>query len=239
MFPIGDQNRRGHITPVINYLLIAINMAVFLYQTSLPDTNTVPSCMQAVGGTVQGFVCEYGIVPAEITSGQDLFTLLTGMFVHGGWGHILGNMMFLWVFGDNVEDAFGHFGYLMFYLITGLAASFAQIWIGPGSTVPSVGASGAISGVLGAYLIFFGANSVRVLIFLFITSVPAWLMIILWIGQQFIAQFGALADTRQTDGVAYMAHIGGFVAGVVLALAVRATMGAPEQRPASGTGRLA
>ena len=204
---------------------------MFLYQLSLPDTNIVPSCMEAVAGTVQGFVCEFGIVPAEISGGQDLYTLLTGMFVHGGWGHIFGNMLFLWVFGDNVEDAFGHFGYLVFYLITGLAASFAQIWIAPDSTIPSVGASGAISGVLGAYLVFFGSNPVHVLIFFFVTSVPAWVMILLWIGQQFFAQFGAMADTRQTGGVAYMAHIGGFVTGVVLALAIRARWAA---RAASG-----
>jgi len=126
-------------------------------------------------------------VPAEITIGQDLFTLLTGMFVHGGWGHILGNMMFLWVFGDNVEDAFGHFGYLVFYLITGLAASFAQIWIGPDSTIPSVGASGAISGVLGAYLLLFpGARVLLVLPLGFVNlhfgRFPAVWVLAVWFG---------------------------------------------------------
>jgi membrane associated rhomboid family serine protease len=163
-----------------------------------------------------------------------LFTLLTSMFVHGGWGHIFGNMLFLWVFGDNVEDAFGHFGYLIFYLGTGLAASAAHILLNPGSPIPSVGASGAISGVLGAYLIFFGRNPIRVLIWLFVTVVPAWLMIGLWAVQQFFATFGSLGLTEQTTGgVAYAAHAGGFLAGLLLAAAIRATMGPPEQRPAS------
>lgn len=239
MFPIGDQNRQGHITPVVNYVLIAINIAVFLYQIQLPDPQTARSCAETVASTVQGFVCQFGVVPAEIVGGQDLFTLLTSMFVHGGWAHIIGNMMFLWVFGDNVEDAFGHLGYLVFYLVTGLAASAAHILLGPGSTIPSVGASGAISGVLGAYIVFFGGNPIRVLIAYFITVVPAWIMIGLWAIQQFIATYGSIAATEQTGGVAYAAHAGGFVAGLVLAIALRGTLGQPEQRPTSSRGRFA
>lgn len=239
MFPIGDQNRQGHITPVVNYILIAINIAVFLYQIQLPDPQTARSCAETVASTVQGFVCQFGVVPAEIVGGQDLFTLLTSMFVHGGWAHIIGNMMFLWVFGDNVEDAFGHLGYLVFYLVTGLAASAAHILLGPGSTIPSVGASGAISGVLGAYIVFFGGNPIRVLIAYFITVVPAWIMIGLWAIQQFIATYGSIAATEQTGGVAYAAHAGGFVAGLVLAIALRGTLGQPEQRPTSSRGRFA
>lgn len=239
MFPIGDQNRHGHITPVVNYALIAINVAVFLYQIMLPDPQTAASCAETVAATVQGFVCKYGVVPAEIVSGQDLFTLLTSMFVHGGWAHIIGNMMFLWVFGDNVEDAFGHLGYLIFYLVTGLAASAAHILLDAGSTIPSVGASGAISGVLGAYIVFFGSNPIRVLIAYFITVVPAWIMIGLWAIQQFIATYGSIAATEQTGGVAYAAHAGGFIAGLVLAIALRGTLGRPEQRPTSSDGRFA
>lgn len=240
MFPIGDQNRHGHITPVVNYVLIAINIAVFLYQITLPDPQTARSCAETVAATVQGFVCQYGVVPAEIVGGQDLFTLLTSMFVHGGWAHIIGNMAFLWVFGDNVEDAFGHLGYLVFYLVTGLAASAAHILLDPSSSIPSVGASGAISGVLGAYIVFFGSNPIRVLIAYFITTVPAWIMIGLWAIQQFIATYGSIAATEQTGGgVAYAAHAGGFIAGLVLAIALRGTLGQPEQRPTSSGGRFA
>ena len=240
MFPIGDQNREGHITPVVNYILIGLNILIFLYQITLPDPPSVRSCAETIAATVQGFVCQYGVVPAEIVHGQDLFTLLTSMFVHGGWAHILGNMMFLWVFGDNVEDAFGHLGYLVFYLATGLAASAAHIFLDQSSTLPSVGASGAISGVLGAYIIFFGSNPIRVLIAYFITVVPAWLMIGLWALQQFIATYGSIAATEQTrGGVAYAAHAGGFVAGMILSIVLRGTIGRPEQRPASRRGRYA
>jgi membrane associated rhomboid family serine protease len=236
MFPIGDDNRGRHITPVVNYLLIAINIAVFLYQIQLPDP-PIPrgaTCADALAATVQGFVCQYGVVPVEIVRGLDWFTLLTSMFVHGGWGHIFGNMMFLWVFGDNVEDAFGHVGYLVFYLVTGVAASAAHIVLDAGSIIPSVGASGAISGVLGAYLIFYGSNAIHVLIFYFVTIVPAWMMIGLWAVQQFVSTFGSLARTEQTTGgVAYAAHAGGFLAGLVLGVLLRGTMGRPEQRPTS------
>ncbi len=241
MFPIGDQNRHGHITPAVNYVLIALNIAVFLYQIRLPDTSQAASCEAAAAATVQGFVCQYGVRPFEIMGGQDLFTLLTSMFLHGGWGHLIGNMAFLWVFGDNVEDAFGHLGYLVFYLVTGLAASAAHIFLNQGSAVPSVGASGAISGVLGAYIVFFGGNPIRVLIAYFITTVPAWLMIGLWAAQQFIATYGSVARTEQTDGggVAYAAHAGGFVAGLVLGVLLRGAIGRPEQRPTSKRGRFA
>lgn len=234
MFPIGDRNRHGHITPVVNYVLIILNVLVFGYQISLPDTSMAASCEAALAGTVQGFVCQYGVRPFEIVGGVDLYTLLTSMFVHGGWAHIFGNMMFLWVFGDNIEDAFGHFGYLVFYLGTGIAASAAHILLGPSSQIPSVGASGAISGVLGAYIIFFGSNPIRVLLGYFVTVLPAWVMIGLWAAQQFIATYGSIAMTDQTDGgVAYAAHAGGFVAGFIVALLIRATMGRPEQRPTS------
>jgi membrane associated rhomboid family serine protease len=240
MFPIGDQNRQGHITPVVNYVLIALNIAVFLYQNSLPERAYAVSCEQAAAASVQGFVCQYGVRPFEILAGQDLFTLLTSMFLHGGWAHLIGNMAFLWVFGDNVEDAFGHFGYLVFYLVTGFAASAAHIFINQGSPVPSVGASGAISGILGAYIVFFGGNAIRVLFGFFITTVPAWLMIGLWAGQQFLATYGTIARTEQTDGgVAYAAHAGGFIAGLLLAFVLRGTIGRPEQRPASRQGRFA
>lgn len=240
MFPIGDDNRHRHITPVVNYLLIAINVAVFFYQIRLPvlpPSFAASACPNVPVPTIQGFICEYGVIPAAVTQGQDLYSLLTSMFVHGGWGHIFGNMLFLWVFGDNVEDAFGHLGYLFFYLVTGLAASVAHIMVEPTSSIPSVGASGAISGVLGAYIVFFGRNAIHVLIFYFVTSVPAWLMIGLWAFQQFVSTYGSLARTEQTGGVAYAAHAGGFLAGLVLALLIRIMMGRPEQRPTSQVRR--
>ncbi len=226
MFPIGDQNRPGHIVPLVNYLLIAINFAVFFYQLSLGSDPAI-----------QAFINQHGVVPQEILARQHLSTLLTSMFIHGGWAHILGNMVFLWVFGDNVEDAFGHLGYLVFYLLTGLVASATHIMLNRTSGIPSVGASGAISGVLGAYIIFFGGNPIRVLIFYFITVVPAWMMIGLWAAEQFFATYGALARTYQTTtGVAYAAHAGGFVAGMLVAVLLRGTLGQPRQRPATNRG---
>jgi membrane associated rhomboid family serine protease len=222
-------------------MLIAINIAVFLYQIRLPDPGNVRSCADTMAATAQGFVCNYGSIPVEIMRGQDVFTLLTSMFLHGGWAHIFGNMLFLWVFGDNVEDAFGHLGYLVFYLATGIAASAAHIFLNQGSSIPSVGASGAISGILGAYIIFFGSNPIRVLIAYFITVVPAWVMIGLWAAQQFIATYGSIAMTEQTSGggVAYAAHAGGFLAGLILGVLLRGTLGQPEQRPKSNSGRFA
>lgn len=226
MLPIGDENRPGHIVPVVNYVLIAANVIVFLLQMSLGSELAI-----------QRFINYYGLIPREIVAGQDLFTLLTSMFLHGGWGHIFGNMLFLWVFGDNVEDAFGHLGYLVFYLLAGFAASAAQILSNPSSGIPGVGASGAISGVLGAYIIFFGGNPIRVLIFYFITVVPAWLMIGLWAAQQFINTYGAVARTAQTaGGVAYAAHAGGFLAGMLTAVLLRGMIGQPRQRPATDRG---
>lgn len=208
MLPLGDENRNLRIFPVVNMLLIVLNVLVFLYETSL-------------GAGVQNFIERFGAIPANILAGEGVLTLLTSMFLHGGWAHLIGNMLFLWIFGDNVEDAFGHGLYLAFYLLTGLAASAAHILLNPGSTVPSVGASGAISGVLGAYILMFGSNPIRVLIFFTIMVVPAWLMIGLWAVQQFISTFAEIGYTEQTSGVAYAAHAGGFLAGLVLTLALR------------------
>src|SRR5918998_2127606 len=149
MFPIGDENAGTVIKPFVNWTLIGLCIAVFIYELILPPAR------------LDAFFLQWGAIPAEITQFHDLHGLVTSMFLHGGWAHIIGNMAFLLVFGDNVEDAFGHVGYLVFYLLTGLAASAAHIVLNPGSEIPSVGASGAISGVLGAYLILFGGNSIR------------------------------------------------------------------------------
>ena len=230
MLPIGDEDNAPPGFPIVNVLLIAINLAVFLYQLVSPE-----------------FTNGYSAVPVEITTGRDLvgqfpitvpdgsvalvdeargpspiwLTLLTSMFMHGGWTHIGGNMLFLFIFGDNVEKALGHLRYVGFYLACGLAASLAQVYSGPDSILPSLGASGAIAGVLAAYLVYFPRNRVRVLLGYFVTSVPAIAMIGLWAVIQFVNGFGATGVNAQSGGVAYMAHIGGFVAGLLLAFAFR------------------
>jgi len=203
MFPIGDDNQEIRSTPVVTYGLIAVNVLAFVYEL-------------AIGRSLDGFLVAWGTIPVEITSGQDLHTLLTSMFLHGGFGHILGNMVFLKVFGDNVEDRFGPGPFLIFYLATGLAAALAHVLVNPASTIPTIGASGAISGVLGAYILLFHRNRVRVLLFYSVIEVPAWMMIGFWAAQQFVATLGDIAQTQETSGVAYAAHAGGFVAGLIL-----------------------
>jgi membrane associated rhomboid family serine protease len=230
MLPIGDDDNPVPVFPIVNLIIIAINVAVFLYQLVSPD-----------------FTNGYSCVPVEITTGRDLIgqfqlalpdgtsavideargptpiwiTLFTSMFMHGGWTHIGGNMLFLFIFGDNVEKAFGHIRYLAFYLVCGLVASLAQVYSGPDSILPSLGASGAIAGVLAGYLVLFPTNRVRVLLGYFITTVPAVAMIGLWALIQFFNGFASTSVSAQTGGVAYMAHIGGFIAGLVLAFVLK------------------
>ncbi|HXM57564.1 MAG TPA: rhomboid family intramembrane serine protease [Candidatus Dormibacteraeota bacterium] len=207
MIPIGDDNTYRRTLPVVNYALIAINVAVFLVELSQPDP--------------QAYIVQWGAVPARLTAGHDLVTLITSMFLHAGWWHLLGNMLFLYVFGDNVEDAFGHVRYLLFYLACGVLAGLGQVILAPQAELPGVGASGAISGVLAAYLLMFGTNPVRVIIGIFPAVVPAYLMIGVWIVLQFLNGIASFAQTAQTGGVAYGAHIGGFLGGLVLALVLR------------------
>jgi membrane associated rhomboid family serine protease len=210
MFPIGDENRQGRTTPVVTYVLLLINVAVFIYEVML-------------GNAVDAFIRDWGAIPREVMRDGEWLTLLSSMFIHGGFMHVLGNMMFLHVFGDNVEDALGHGRYLIFYLITGMAAHAAHIVLNPASSIPTVGASGAISGILGAYIVMFHMNRVRVWWGFFVTSLPAWAMIGLWALQQFLNTWTSIARTEQTEagGVAYAAHAGGFIAGVVLAFILR------------------
>jgi membrane associated rhomboid family serine protease len=202
VFPIGDDNSRSRGPAFINYLLIAINVLIFFYEISQPD--------------VQEFIRQWGAVPRYISHGERLATLITSMFLHGGWMHLIGNMVFLYVFGDNVEDAFGHVPYLLFYFLVGIAAGLAQVFLAGESRLPGVGASGAISGVMAAYLIKFAANRVRVFVFYTIVTVPAFVMIGLWIVSQFFNGVASMAHTQETGGVAYAAHIGGFIAGLLL-----------------------
>ena len=201
--PIGDDNSSRRILPFISYALIAINVLVFvLIELPHPD--------------IGAFFQRWGTVPAQIQAGQGFETLITSMFLHGGWLHLGSNMLFLWIFGDNVEDSFGHSIYLIFYIICGIGASLAQVFLNPGSNIPGVGASGAIAGVLAGYIIMFGNRPVRVLMGGFITQVPAFIMIGLWIASQFMSVFAG-----QEDGVAYWAHIGGFIVGLILTIPLR------------------
>lgn len=211
MFPIGDDNQPNRGMAIFTLALIAVNVLVFLYEAMLDPQQ------------LQDFVTTYGVIPIEIQRGDDLYTLITAMFVHGGWAHIIGNMLFLWVFGDNIEHRFGGVIFLLFYLGTGLAASAAHIYTNQGSTIPSVGASGALSGVLGAYLVLYPRNRVRLLVLrIGVVSIPALLFLGIWFLQQLISGVAALSvDTVQTTGVAVWAHVGGFVAGVALAIPLR------------------
>ena len=214
MLPIRDENHEITTFPFITYGLITLNVLAFIYELTLSDNG------------LNRFLMEYGAVPAKIMVGNDLHALFSAMFLHAGWGHIIGNMLFLKVFGDNVEDQMGHWWFLAFYLITGLAASGAHILLNQGSTVPSVGASGAISGVLGAYIVSFPKNRVMVWVFFSLIAVPAWLMIGFWAAEQFLATVGTVARTEQTTGgIAYAAHAGGFIAGVVLGLIAKGVSG--------------
>jgi membrane associated rhomboid family serine protease len=214
MFPIGDENDHSGVA-FVTISLIALNVLAFLLEISQPS----PAALQS-------FIEAWGVVPREYAAGRDLppqipypywSTLLTSMFLHGGWGHLGGNMLFLWIFGDNIEHRIGHLRFIVFYLLCGIAAGLAHILFNSGSPIPTVGASGAISGVLGGYLLLFPRNRVYVMTWGGVATVPAVLMLGLWILMQFINQFGSVADTPETGGVAYLAHIGGFAAGMILA----------------------
>ncbi len=217
MFPIRDHNpSRG--TPWVVWTLIALNALAFLaYAGSLND----PRALFAVWDG-------YALIPAEVAAGLDPWTALTSMFLHGGWMHIIGNMLFLWIFGDNMEDELGHLGFLGFYLGTGLAAAAAHVLSDPSSPVPTVGASGAVAGVMGGYLLLFPRAKVDVLfiivILIKIVPIPAWIVLGAWFGLQLLN--GAMTPTSG-GGVAYWAHAGGFLAGLVATLPVFARLGGP------------
>ena len=203
LLPIGDDNSERISFPVITWLLIAINVGVFLLEEQYGDA----------------FVMHWSVIPLDFTTGlPPLQTLITAMFLHAGWAHLLGNMLYLFVFGDNVEDRLGKLRYVVFYLLCGVIAFGAQIAVYPDSNVPNLGASGAISGVLAAYLFLFPKNKVRVLLGWFVARINAWFVLGLWIATQFFAGYGDLFHhaAHETGGVAYMAHIGGFIAGAVL-----------------------
>lgn len=232
LFPISDDNQGVSSPALVTWVFLGTNVLVFLYQLSNPS-----------------FTYGWSVVPAEIVTGVDFveavlipvgdqavpvpqepgptpiyLTLISSMFMHGGWGHIGGNMLYLWIFGDNVEHRFGHVRFIIFYLVSGFVATAAQIAVDPKSVIPNLGASGAISGILGAYLVLFPRNRVNAVFFYQIMTVPAIVVIGMWAVTQLISGYGSIAVTEQTGGVAYMAHIGGFVAGVVMGLICKFTM---------------
>jgi membrane associated rhomboid family serine protease len=219
MIPIADDNSGSTVAPVINYLLIAANIAVFVL-------------LQGMGGNDR-FTYAFSTVPQEIVSGRDVvtsvlqptpisvyLTLLISMFMHGGIAHIGGNMLYLWIFGDNIENALGHLRYLIFYVVCGVLASLAHVFTTAAThgnmLVPSLGASGAISGVLGGYILLFPGRRVRMIMGRGTTEMPAWVSIGMWFLFQVVAGMGLLGGGSQAGGVAYAAHVGGFIAGLIL-----------------------
>jgi rhomboid family protein len=214
MFPIGDDDTQRRTFPVVTYALIAMNVAVFLLELSGGDQ----------------FINDWAFIPERFSEDPVAYavTIFTAMFMHASWFHLFGNMLFLWIFGDNVEDRFGHFQFLIFYLLVGIAATIAQFVMAPHSSVPNLGASGAIAGVLGAYILMFPQERVNVLLGNMIVAMPAIIVIGLWIALQLFSGIGTIAHAHRTTdvgGVAYMAHIGGFLAGFLLTFLFRGTSG--------------
>jgi len=208
MFPIGDDDSARRTVPVVTYALIAINALVFLLELNNGDA----------------FIQQWAFVPARFSADAagNIATVFSAMFMHGSWLHLGGNMLYLWIFGDNVEDSFGHVKYLIFYLLAGIAATFAQYFAMPESNVPNVGASGAIAGVLGAYILMFPKSRVNVLLGRSVVAMPAIVVLGFWIVLQLVSGVGTIAYTNaDAGGVAYMAHVGGFVAGFLMAVLFR------------------
>jgi membrane associated rhomboid family serine protease len=227
IFPYADDQVKGGATPFFSYGFILLNALLFLYEASLEPR------------ALEQFVITWGAIPAEIMAGEDYLTLLSSMFLHGGWAHLLGNMLYLYIFADNIEATIGNLPFLVFYLLGGLAAHFTHIFFYPGSVIPTVGASGAISAVMGAYLVMFPKSQIRFLFFfLFRFSVPAILFLVFWIAQQYFAGSLALeADTTNADAgqVAWWAHIGGFAFGVAAGIYFRLRFPPPSPQPPHDT----
>ncbi|WP_022835349.1 rhomboid family intramembrane serine protease [Salisaeta longa] len=248
LIPIGDDDQHLSGPAFVTLALMLLNLGVFFL-------------VQQAGGR-PSFTYGWSVIPYEIYAGIDLIaqqvaslgsttiaipqapgpepiylTVVTSLFMHGGYGHLFGNLLYLWIFGDNVEHRLGAWGFLGFYLLSGAAGVLVQIWLNPTSVVPMLGASGAISGVLGAYLVFFPKNKVHALLLYTVVSIPASLAIGVWVLLQFVNGIGAVAYTQSVGGVAYGAHIGGFVLGVLLALGLRALIDAPDPPAQPRTSR--
>jgi membrane associated rhomboid family serine protease len=226
MLPLGDTRERGGPAALITWSVLLLNVVAFFLELD-----------RASSGVLQSFIQAWGVVPREYAAGRDLAphiplpfwtTLVTSMFLHGGWAHLFGNMLYLGIFGDNVERRLGHARFALFYLACGVAAALAHILFNARSGVPTVGASGAISGILGAYFVLFPRNRVRVMTLAGVTTVPAVTMLGLWILIQLASGLGAITDPREAGGVAYVAHVGGFLAGMLMLV----LLGARRRRPA-------
>lgn len=208
LVPLHD-SERSTTTPIVNGGLIALNVFVFLFQLTLDPFST------------NDFIFAFGFIPERFT----LLSIVTSLFLHSGWMHLISNMVFLWIFGDNIEDILGHWKYLLFYLLCGIAAALAQYAVNPDSRIPQIGASGAIFGVMGAYLIKFPHSRILTVgwfIILFSFELPAWVLLAYFIGLQFLSGVGSIGDVlTQRGGVAYFAHIGGFAAGMLLIFLMR------------------
>jgi membrane associated rhomboid family serine protease len=230
MLPIGDDDVPGGGSRLVTLALVVANVLAFFLELSRPSE-----------GALQSFIQAWGVVPREYSARADLVphiplpfwsTLFTSMFLHGGWMHLGGNMLYLWIFGDNLEKVMGHLRFLIFYLVCGVAAALAHIAFNARSNTPTVGASGAISGILGGYMLLFPRNRVRVLTRGGVAAVPAFVMLGIWILIQFVSGLGSVARTEETEGggVAFMAHVGGFVAGMLLVKLFAAGRGVPGVR---------
>lgn len=208
IFPIGDDQVKGGHLPIFSYSFIAINIAIYFVQSSFSP------------GQLAGFFNYFGSIPYEISHGEDLFTVFTSMFIHGDWRHLLGNMLFMWVFADNIEATIGNGRFLLFYFAGGIAAVLGHIFFNTDSMVPMIGASGAISAVMGAYLVMYPSSRIVVLFLFFPFRVSAWLFLGIWIWQQWTFGTASLAN-HQIGQVAWWAHIAGFVMGLFSGLLFR------------------
>lgn len=207
MLPLGDDNTDRKTTPIITFALSMVNILVFF--------------LEIIGG--DAFIQKWSFVPARFFASPlpNIITIFTSMFMHAGWFHLISNMIYLWIFGDNVEDRFGHKKFLIFYLLAGVGASLTEGFFSQNSNIPMVGASGAIAGVLGAYLLLYPTNRVRVLLFLRVAYLPALFVIGSWFILQLFSGIGSMAIVADTGGVAYLAHVGGFISGFVMTLFLR------------------
>lgn len=205
IFPIGDEQIQGGYKPIFSYSFIGLNIALFLYELFMNST-----------GQLDLFIENYGAIPIEIKTGQDLYTLFTNMFLHGGWMHLIGNMLFLWIFADNIEATIGNMRFLLFYIAGGIIASLVHVAFNLDSVVPSIGASGAISAVLGAYLVMFPNSRVKILVIYIFSSfyVSAFIFLGFWIVFQLFYGVSSMGQNINSGGVAYWAHIGGFAFGM-------------------------